>query len=442
MMNQGNMAETYKPGAINQKRRAFLKTLASEHQDFYNNPDRFIIQNASLSSGKGNKSYARINFIPQTPKIINIYTYEGDEDIDDYTRSCIHAYALSILYVKEWQDENNPQYADMLGCVITILATYTFYKNLKESGLEKFLKRCNMEANKVSWTSIEEVKDETKDTREAVALEMGLDNFDSSPQSSTIVALSTLILIGKNVTDVNRDGWFRNRWRGLANIATVLIDADRLEPPVLRNCQALYSVCAANQPIRSCLFKVIRSFASITNNENHIIFDRIVRLLQWSEMSHMWMIIDSIFCQHPDILNFSELRGPEISAMSVAISFLKRFPYEDRAYLKLLYDHNDLIPLHSQNFIHFTAAAHAIASLTKTSMLNINTRFSENVKEFQERVKDYIQAKSKIGPISAAISFTETSSETVRRMLIKSIEGSDIVQDVPDFEDRQPEVRE
>lgn len=45
--------------------------------------------------------------------------------------------------MKEWQDKNNPDYSDMLGATVTILATYTYYDNL-ESGLEKFFKRCNM----------------------------------------------------------------------------------------------------------------------------------------------------------------------------------------------------------------------------------------------------------------------------------------------------------
>lgn len=84
------------------------------------------------------------------------------------------------------------------------------------------------------------------------------------------------------------------------------------------------------------------------------------------------------------ILNFPELHGPEIATMMVAIDFLKRYPKEDRA--SLLHDHNDLTRLDSTNFIHFTAVAHAIAAITRSSMVNINSRFSEEVKAFQKRV--------------------------------------------------------
>jgi len=184
------------------------------------------------------------------------------------------------------------------------------------------------------------------------------------------------------------------------------------------------------------------TLASIPDNESHVIFDRIVRLLQWSEMSHIWLIMEYVYNQHPDILNFPELRGPEISTMMVAINFLRRYPYEDRAYLKFLYDHNDLLPLHSNNFIHFTAASHVISSLTKTSMINISSRFSESVKDFQERVKAYILTKEKIGPLAAAMSYTTSIPDRVRGVLMNAIEGAAISRDMPDFEDRQPEARE
>lgn len=137
----------------------------------------------------------------------------------------------------------------------------------------------------------------------------------------------------------------------------------------------------------------MRTLASITENQTHIVFDRIVHLLHWAEMSHIWMIMEYVYDQNPDVLNFPELSGPEMAAMSVAIEFLLKHPKEDRPYLKLLVDHNDLKPLHSINFIHFTAAAHAISSLTRSSMLNINinnTRYSEGVKVFQNRVMVYL----------------------------------------------------
>ncbi|KMQ85721.1 hypothetical protein RF55_15554 [Lasius niger] len=241
------------------------------------------------------------------------------------------------------------------------------YSALKDAGLETSLSRCHIIVEKSTWETLNEVDTETKDVREAVAESMGFDNFDSAPQAFTVVALSVLILIGKNVTEVNRDGWFRNRWKELAHVSSVSIDADRMEPPLLRPCQAIYSSSSSNHPI-SCLFKVMRTLASIIDDQNHVIFDRIIRLLQWAKMSHIWMIMDYIYDQNPDILNFPELNGPEVASMMVAIEFLKKYPKEDRAYLKLLYDHNDLMPLHSNNFTYFTAAAHAIAAITKTSI--------------------------------------------------------------------------
>lgn len=154
------------------------------------------------------------------------------------------------------------------------------------------------------------------------------------------------------------------------------------------------------------------------------------------------MIMDYIYDQNPDILNFPELSGPEIASMMVAIDFLKKYPKEDRAYLKLLHDHNDLMPLHSNNFTYFIAAAHAIAAITKTSMLNINARFSEGVKAFQGRVVEYINCRNKLGAMASAVSYGATLPESVRGVLIKSIEGVTEEQEIPDFVDKQPEARE
>lgn len=442
MATSGDLSDIYKPQAPNLKRRQFLQGVPAEHQDFYRSGDRFTIPNASNLVSKGNKIYEKITFRPQKPSGIVVFSYEGEAPIDDYVRSCIHAYALSSLYSPDWQEETNPSFVETLGSIITILATYTPYNNMKDSGLETFLARCHVSVEKTTWITLEEVKEETKDVREDVAKLMGLDNFDATPQACTIVALSTLILIGKNVTEVNRDGWFKNRWRALAHVASVSIDADRMEPPLLRPCQAIYSASSSNQPVRSCLFKVMRTLSCIIEDQNHVLFDRIIRLLQWAEMSHIWMIMDYIYSQNPDILNFPELHGPEISTMMIAIEFLKKYPKEERAYLKLLYDHNDLMPLHSNNFTYFTAAAHAIAALTKTSMLNINSRFSEGVKAFQGRVIDYINTRNKTGPLSSAVGYTSTMPEIIQKTLLRAIGESTAIQEVPDFVDRQPEVRE
>jgi hypothetical protein len=92
------------------------------------------------------------------------------------------------------------------------------------------LARCHITVDRTTWRTLEEDDTATKEVREAVEIKMKLANFDDTPQAFTIVAFSLLILIRKNVTENNRDGWFENRWRALAHIASVLIDADRIEP--------------------------------------------------------------------------------------------------------------------------------------------------------------------------------------------------------------------
>ena len=140
------------------------------------------------------------------------------------------------------------------------------------------------------------------------------------------------------------------------------------------------------RPVRSSIFKIMRGFAGMISDQNYTLFDRIMKLLQWTEMSHMWMIMDHLYGKNPEVLCYPELRGAEKSAMLIAIKFLKKYSREDRPYLKLLEDHNNLIPLQSKNFIYFAAAAQAIAGITQPSMKNMSSRYTEAVKAFQNRV--------------------------------------------------------
>lgn len=110
---------------------------------------------------------------------------------------------------------------------------------------------------KTTWKTLEAVDEESKEIQDDLAIVIKFESFDSIPQACTIVALSTLILVGKNVTENNKDSWFRNRWKALANVANVTIDADRIEPFLLKTCQAIYSSASANQSVRSCILKIM-----------------------------------------------------------------------------------------------------------------------------------------------------------------------------------------
>lgn len=118
----------------------------------------------------------------------------------------------------EWDLDPNPFLATTLGAAITILASYVPYQSLKEAGLETEMAHCHLSINLTNWTIIDEVRDSTKDIREDVAEMMKLESFDTTSQACSVVALSVLILIGKNVTEQNRSGWFRNRWKALTNV--------------------------------------------------------------------------------------------------------------------------------------------------------------------------------------------------------------------------------
>ena len=69
---------------------------------------------------------------------------------------------------------------------------------------------CRIEVRKRSLTTSEEIEIATRDIATTMATSMGLTSFDEYPPVFIVVAISILILIGKNVIENNRIGWFRN----------------------------------------------------------------------------------------------------------------------------------------------------------------------------------------------------------------------------------------
>ncbi|QPL15291.1 nucleoprotein [Hymenopteran arli-related virus OKIAV98] len=423
MASTSNGVSRFFSSKLSGRRREEIKSLPSEHCSHMESEDRHIIQianmtNASLTTKKGYE----VRFRERAQITIRYPIYVGDEPLKSKHRAMLFASSISYFYRDDYMQIQNPVHMSLMGQVLGILAVYLDTRSFFDLGLEKVFRESGFRIEPYELQTMQEIEENMREVCDFVCSKLDID-FDENYSFMEVIATSLLVLIGKNVTDNAREGWFRNRWRGLAAVLDVRIPKENMEVPSLGPCQALYTTASAHIPIRVCIFKTLRALANVSGNNQHYLFSRILGLLKWTEMGHIYMIHKFIYEQNPEILAFPELSGYETSPMTHVNRFLMNYTPEDRPYLKLLFDHDELIPLQVGNMMHFHAAALAIGQMTNPSMKNIGTRYPEEIKAFQERVVTYMNQKAQLGPSYAAYAYRPLQEIELRRKLVDALES-------------------
>ena len=202
-------------------------------------------------------------------------------------RAKLCALAIHVFYDRGYETRTNPSYAQLFGPLLTMLERFTRDSDIMKTNVNPAFKECQLQLKKVEFTTFEQIDKASIDIISELCEWIGLSDFNSYPQVFVVIAVSILILIGKNVVENNRLGWFKNRWRSLSHVAGYNVQVDSLNPPELAPCQGLYLISPIFHPIRCCLFKIMRGFAATVSDQNYVLFDRIIRLLQWTEMHHI-----------------------------------------------------------------------------------------------------------------------------------------------------------
>ena len=167
-----------------------------------------MIQNATLFPPSRIHGDAKIPFRDHK-KIKVIYcTYTGNEPITLRARAQLCAIALHRFYNK---DITNHEYPQLLGPLLAILCTFAKDDDILKTGIKPAFKECHLQLEKVSFSTIAEIDFASKNMILDLCDWIGLPNFEDYPQVFVVIAVSLLILIGKNVVENNRLGWFKNR---------------------------------------------------------------------------------------------------------------------------------------------------------------------------------------------------------------------------------------
>ena len=122
------------------------------------------------------------------------------------------------------------------------------------------------------------------------------------------------------------------------------------EYPKVEICQAIHSTFSARHQLRASVFKIYRRIGTMASGEYRNAFSVICRTLRFYEMTHIRNIYLYIYNLNPDILGMDELMGSEHDALHLANDVLMRQVPEDRPWIKILGDPNDLELLNARHF--------------------------------------------------------------------------------------------
>ena len=176
-----------------------------------------------------------------------------------------------------------------------------------------------------------------------------------------------LLLIAKRLIKDSLINWWKARVAAICAVTIGQIGEKAYEYPRVEICQAIHSSFSARHQLRASVFKIYRRLGTMAAGEYRNAFAVICRTLRFSEMTH---IRNSYLCIHnlnPDILGMDEVMGSEHDALHKANEVLIRQVPEDRPWIKLLGDPNDLELLNARHFKMLSAAAKAVASHSHSS---------------------------------------------------------------------------
>ncbi|QWT43286.1 putative nucleocapsid protein [Anisopteromalus calandrae negative-strand RNA virus 2] len=419
--------------ALSVRRREELKKLPQSHESFLKSNNRHLIRDTHLS-GKllpdRNHPAAGRNFERGE---VTYYALPDNVICTDKQVADMCIVALSSLYLDpDIVDLNDPDLDNTLVCPLTILAVFARSNDLSANGIIRAGNEYGMRIvrEEITEEALVQMADEAWP---ALADAMQLAERHESTSSLIVVALSTLLLIAKRLIAASIMPWFRARWSSIAGVLARKITPTGINTPNLVVCNSLNNAVASRHQLRAGIFRTMRALGAMQAGKYRNVFAMLVKQMQYTEMNHIYLIINHVYVNNPDILAFTEFVGPEQSAMALAFKVLGEKPAEDRPYIKLLYDEPQLEALHAKNFRLYTVAARAIAQMTDPSMGNFVVKENPQLQAFAAKVTAHMVAKSQVSALNAAEAIAPMLNTAAGKMLLSS--GHEAPREDPGFED-------
>lgn len=193
--------------------------------------------------------------------------------------------------------------------------------------------------------------------------------------------------------------WNTNRKKASAGQLGWTGVGEGLGIPELNTYVCFYRFMTAHLPGRRSIFLLLRELASAPVGPYIDVFKTIINNMYYTEMTHIGMIEEHLLRNNPDILALPEFGNGEKSILADAITIMAGYPAEDQPFLRILADKKEIEGLNVRHYTLMYAAARAIASMYKRNITNIQAGDSQPIIEFQNKVKEAMLRKFRMGKL-------------------------------------------
>ncbi|QPL15341.1 nucleoprotein [Hymenopteran arli-related virus OKIAV99] len=404
---------------FNPKRERFLSALPSAADEFLRSKNRMTVRDATFTKANSKTRANTTNIIPsrhEKEKIV-VNVVAGGHPITQEIEANLAVVNLAVFY-KSWYDQPKPTQPihHLVGAYISILAQHCSIESLNECGIVQLWEKTDFEIVYRSFT-LEQLKEGAQILMPPLFARMALSgDIISNWKSLMTMSFVLLVLIGKHLSEDSLAKWFTARLNTIGALLSGEDVGNKISPPALAMCINFYRFCAANLAGRRALFRVIKGLARYPSWRYQNVFSAILRLLEWTEMSHVTIIDTYLVRQYPALLALSELSGDERSALLDLYDFLASLPEIDQPFVRFEYSPDECDVTHSRHFKYFTAAGRAIASIDTPSMLNLKSRDGPNMISFCNSVKSQVLQIRAMNPATVAEAQSAAMGEKASRL--------------------------
>lgn len=345
-------------------------------------------------------------FRPMEERTITVIEYAAEDQeagLPIYLLAKLMIIGMAPLFGIDWENPMGNIPESLIGGAITSLMAFTGIAPMQNSAIIRELRNYSIRLQTRRLLTAQDVNDIVEPILDTFEKMSGIPSVRTNHSAIIVYALAVSIMMGKRLTDSNRQKWFTNRCSALAGALGEDVGARRMVAPPLAGCIAYNSIMSSRKAVRAVLFLMMRNLACLEEGSRYKdLFRVVVNILRYAEMAHISLIIQYILSNKLHLLAMPEISGDEKSALYRAMKYLQKHPAGDGPFVCLLYNEAEGEVLRSKHFKYITAAAQAVARATVPSAKLYKTSYESETANFMKRVTEYVSTIEGLGAVEAA----------------------------------------
>lgn len=240
-----------------------------------------------------------------------------------------------------------------------------------------------------------------------------------------------LLLIGKKLNTYNSDNWQKARYRAIYELLRCIKYKESPLILPLEVCTSIHSATSAIPRIRGNIVDILRQLAA-ASIRYAILFKMVLKQLEFTEMTHVRLIMGGLYGANPEVLFFPERKAERKNMAKMASYIVNSEPWKI-PFLKLYCDSDDTSELLSYQLKKHITAALAIQHLSSKSSQNIKSSYVDDNIDLYNRVQNYMSVKQSKSALFAAAHLRDKEGGTANEEFFSSISKVHKIQDNVNF---------